>query len=73
MNKNLVGANLTVSDVVYLMDLCPFNTLQAVAGSPLSPFCSLFTVAEWKQYNYLRSIDKWYADGPGNYLGPTQG
>jgi len=73
VNANLPGANLSITEIVYLMDLCPFNTVQPVSGAPLSPFCTLFTVKEWTQYNYLRSIDKWYADGPGNYLGPSQG
>lgn len=72
VNSNMVGANLSTSEIVDLMDLCPFNTV-ATANGTISPFCSLFTQTEWTQYNYLRSLDKWYADGPGNYLGATQG
>jgi len=73
VNAGLPGANLTLTETLYLMDLCPFNTVQGVTGAELSPFCTLFTKSEWKQYNYYRSLDKWYAQGPGNYLGASQG
>jgi len=54
------------------MDLCPFYTVNNLDGQ-LSAFCDLFTDAEWQDYNYLRTLDKWYGDGPGNNLGPAQG
>ena len=45
-------------------------------ASPLaavSPFCHLFTLDEWKHYNYYQSLGKYYGYGAGNPLGPTQG
>lgn len=72
LNKNLPGANLTDQDTVYLMDLCPFNTVASPVGT-FSPFCALFTEAEWQDYSYHQSVGKWYGYGPGNPLGPTQG
>jgi hypothetical protein len=67
-----LGTNMTYSDIINLMDLCPFNTI----GSPnaqVSDFCYLFTVDEWHQYDYYESLGKYYGYGNGNPLGPTQG
>lgn len=72
LNTNLVGANLTDSQALYVMDLCPFNTVANAAGN-ISDWCSLFTTEEWQQYNYYYSINKYYGYGAGNPLGPTQG
>ncbi|KAL2176852.1 3-phytase A [Thermothelomyces heterothallicus CBS 202.75] len=85
VNANLPGANLTDADTVALMDLCPFETVASSSsdraatadsggnGRPLSPFCRLFSESEWRAYDYLQSVGKWYGYGPGNPLGPTQG
>lgn len=83
LNAGLPGANLSNTDTLNLMDLCPFNTV-ASTSSPssnpntpptpgLSPFCRLFTTPEWSSYNYLQTLSKFYSFGPGNPLGPTQG
>ena len=72
LNQNLPGANLTMSDAEYIMDLCPFNTVASSTGA-ISPFCSLFTIEEWHQYDYYQSLGKYYDFGNGNPLGPTQG
>jgi hypothetical protein len=72
LNRDLPGANLTQGDVIYFMDLCPFNTMASRTGQ-ISPFCDLFSEAEWHQYDYYESLGKWYGYGPGNPLGPTQG
>ena len=72
LNANLPNANLTMSDTISIMDLCPFETV-ASSSSTVSPFCTLFTSAEWKQYDYYQSLGKYYGYGPGNPLGPTQG
>ena len=72
VNSKLQGANLNAEEIIYLMDLCPFNTV----GSPtarISPFCHLFSEKEWHQYDYYRSLEKYYHYGSGNPLGPTQG
>ena len=72
LNANLPGANISAIETIYLMDLCPFNTVASTNGS-LSPFCGLFSKDEWKDYDYLQSLNKWYGYGNGNPLGPTQG
>lgn len=67
-----LGTNLTTSEIIYLMDMCPFNTL-ASSTAQISDFCHLFTEDEWHQYDYYESLGKWYGYGNGNPLGPTQG
>ncbi|KAL8732903.1 MAG: hypothetical protein Q9166_002504 [cf. Caloplaca sp. 2 TL-2023] len=72
LNTDLPGANLTATDTINLLDLCPFTTVASPVGA-ISPFCYLFTLDEWKHYGYYQSIGKYYGYGPGNPLGPTQG
>ncbi|KAL2754410.1 hypothetical protein ACRALDRAFT_1042077 [Sodiomyces alcalophilus JCM 7366] len=72
INADLPGANLTHLELVYLMDLCPFNTVADADLTP-SPFCGLFTQGEWRDYDYYRTLGKYYAYHEGNPLGPTQG
>jgi Histidine phosphatase superfamily (branch 2) len=72
LNTDLPGANLAASEVIYIMDLCPFNTVASPTGQ-VSPFCALFTEKEWKEYDYYETLGKYYGYGQGNPLGPTQG
>lgn len=72
LNTDLQGANLTVTDTISLMDLCPFNVVASSDGT-ISPFCSLFTEQEFHQYNYYNTLNKYYGYSYGNPLGPTQG
>jgi hypothetical protein len=72
LNANLPGANLTLTQTIYIMDLCPFNTVASTNGT-ISQWCSLFTADEWKSYGYYQSLGKYYGFGFGNPLGPTQG
>lgn len=72
LNNDLAGANLTTTEVIYMMDLCPFNTVGSPDGA-VSPFCALFTEQEWHQYNYYETLNKYYGYSYGNPLGPTQG
>ena len=72
LNNNLPNANLTPTDTIFLMDLCPFETVITRSSTP-SPFCALFTLAEWHQYDYYQTLGKFYGYGSGNPLGPTQG
>ncbi|TVY60833.1 3-phytase A, partial [Lachnellula suecica] len=58
VNDNLVGASLSKSQIIYLMDQCPFNTISHPAGT-LSPFCALFNTTEWTSYAYYRTLSKW--------------
>ncbi|KAI5868500.1 acid phosphatase [Durotheca rogersii] len=72
LNRDLPGANLTDQETVFMMDLCPFNTVADPRGE-LSKFCYVFTVQEWHDYDYYQSLGKWYGFGNGNPLGSTQG
>ncbi|CAN8102594.1 unnamed protein product [Discula destructiva] len=72
LNMNLPGANLSAAETIYMMDLCPFTTVADTQGA-ISEFCSLFTVDEWKSYDYYQTLGKFYGFGAGNPLGPTQG
>ncbi|KAH9818133.1 3-phytase A [Teratosphaeria destructans] len=72
VNDNLVGADLSKDQIIYLMDLCPFEAI-ATANGTISEFCDLFNETEWIYYDYYYSLDKWYEDLQGNPLGPTQG
>ena len=72
INENLKGANVSDLETLYLMDLCPFETVANPEGQ-LSDFCKLYTEDDWKAYDYLQSIGKYYGYGDGNSLGPTQG
>ena len=77
----LPGANLTDEDTVYVMDLCPYETVadanwddaQGGRGRRLSPFCDLFSADEWRSYDYYHSLGKWYGYGSGHALAPTRG
>jgi hypothetical protein len=73
LNANLPGANLSPDETIFMMDLCPFNTVASPGGNTISPFCDLFTDDEWASYDYYQTLGKWYGYGPGNPLGPTQG
>lgn len=72
LNADLPGANLSLAQTIYVMDLCPFETVADPNGK-LSPFCNLFSESEWHQYDYYQTLGKYYGYGPGNPLGPTQG
>ncbi|KAF2241260.1 acid phosphatase [Trematosphaeria pertusa] len=67
-----LGTNLSTAETIYLMDMCPFDTLSSPTAR-VSDFCRLFTEAEWHQYDYYQSLGKYYGYGNGNPLGPTQG
>jgi len=73
LNHDLPGSKLDHHQVMYLMDLCPFETVAQPGAFPLSPFCNLFTIEDWKNYDYYKSIGKYYGQGDGNPIGPTQG
>jgi hypothetical protein len=72
INEDLAGADLTATEIIYLMDLCPFSTVASPDGA-ISTFCNLFTEDEWHQYNYYETLNKYYGYSHGNPLGPTQG
>lgn len=72
LDEKLPGANFTLEEVIYMMDLCPFETV-ANTNAEKSDFCKLFSQEEWRNYDYFESLDKWYGYGQGNSLGAAQG
>ncbi|KAK2752580.1 hypothetical protein FQN55_006693 [Onygenales sp. PD_40] len=74
ITKNLPGANLSITDIPFLMDLCSFHTIALTPDArTISPFCSLFTSTEWTQYDYYNTLGKYYGHSAGNPLGASQG
>ena len=72
LNQKLPGVDFTLEETVYMMDLCPFNSV-ATTNVEKSDFCRLFSLEEWRDYDYFESVEKWYGYGPGNALGASQG
>jgi Histidine phosphatase superfamily (branch 2) len=60
LNAAAPGANLTDTDISSLISLCPFET---VAKGAHSPFCSLFTLDDFRAHEYLGDLDKYYHTG----------
>lgn len=74
------GSNLTNEDIHGLMMLCAFHTVASVpygytpeSPLPFSPFCSLFTAAEFEAFEYSSDLDRYYSTGYGGHLGRVQG
>lgn len=67
-----LGLQLSAREAINLMQMCPFDTVADPSGTP-SPFCGLFTPAEFRELAYYESLDKYYGFGAGNPLGPSQG
>ncbi|KAH4973064.1 hypothetical protein HBH77_165850 [Parastagonospora nodorum] len=67
-----LGTNLSMNSIIYLMDMCPFDTL-AHPNAKVSDFCHLFTEKEWHAYDYFETLGKYYGYSVGNPLAPTQG
>ncbi|KAM0280925.1 hypothetical protein ACHAQH_003814 [Verticillium albo-atrum] len=72
VNAALPGANLTDHETVYLMDLCPYETV-ADPKRRQSAFCGLFTRDEWASYDYYQTVAKYYGFNAGNPMAATQG
>jgi hypothetical protein len=60
LNEGAPGANLTNVDTFNLISLCPFETL---AKETRSPFCDLFSKAEFHGFEYSGDLDKYYGTG----------
>lgn len=67
-----LGTNLSPASIIYLMDMCPFDTV-ASPTAKVSRFCHLFTEDEWHHYDYYQTLGKYYGYGNGNPFGPSQG
>ncbi|KAJ9427316.1 histidine phosphatase superfamily [Fusarium oxysporum] len=73
LNRNLHKAKLSLQETIYLMDLCPFNIVNTPDGVGQSRFCDLFSIEDWRSYDYYMTLGKYYEYGNGNAMGPTQG
>ena len=60
LNAHAPGANLTGQDISNLIPLC---ALETAATSTLSPFCDIFTLREFAQFEYWADLDKYYGTG----------
>lgn len=60
LNALAPGANLVAKDISNLIPLC---ALETVATGTLSPFCTIFTLAEFAQFEYWADLDKYYGTG----------
>ncbi|KAH7887299.1 phytase [Phlebopus sp. FC_14] len=70
VNQAVPGAELSNQDIADLMPLCAFET---VFHGTTSPFCTIFSLEEFKAHEYYDDLKKFYHTGYGNALGPVQG
>jgi hypothetical protein len=70
LNDAAPGANLSPEDVYHLMMLCPFETVahgyQRTKFGPTlknSAWCDIFSEEEWKVFEYVGDLDKYYGTG----------
>jgi len=70
LNSAAPGAKLTNKDIYNLMSLCAFHSQAIVAPSP---FCGLFTLEEFRGFEYNGDVDKFYNNGHGGDLGRVRG
>ncbi|KAJ7153117.1 acid phosphatase [Mycena crocata] len=80
LNRWAPGANISDAETYSLLSMCPFHTAASfVPGRSsssklaLSPFCGLFTGAEFAAFEYSMDLDKFYGTGYGATLGRVQG
>ncbi|KAJ7217169.1 acid phosphatase [Mycena pura] len=75
LNSWAPGADLTDRETYGLLSLCAFHTVASVTPDSLSPFCALFSQAEFRAFDYSADLDKYYNTGYGaaRGLGRVQG
>ncbi|KAF8751581.1 histidine acid phosphatase family [Rhizoctonia solani] len=59
-----VCANLTDRDVFSLMNLCGFDS--AAKNGTASPWCGVFSLDEWKSYEYYHDLEKYWSKSYGS-------
>ncbi|GAB1525295.1 hypothetical protein RhiTH_008453 [Rhizoctonia solani] len=64
LNDRLLGANLTDRDVFSLMNLCGFDS--AAKNGTSSPWCGVFSLDEWKSYEYYHDLEKYWSKSYGS-------
>ncbi|KAJ7681800.1 histidine phosphatase superfamily [Mycena rosella] len=84
LNSWAPGAGLIDVETHALISLCAFHTAASASAAapaaapapdpaPLSPFCALFTPADFAGFDYAADLDKYYSTGYGGALGRVQG
>jgi hypothetical protein len=92
LNSWAPGANVTDAETYSLISMCAFHTVASATRGRidrLSPFCALFTQADFEAFEYSMDLDKYYGTGYapsfpplsyslpshryGDALGPVQG
>ncbi|KAJ1307056.1 hypothetical protein OPQ81_008035 [Rhizoctonia solani] len=71
LNDGLPGANLTDRDVFSLMNLCGFDW--AAKNGAASPWCGLFSIDEWKNYEYYHDLEKYWSKSYGSVYARSLG
>ncbi|CAE7208387.1 unnamed protein product [Rhizoctonia solani] len=71
LNDRLTGANLTDRDVFSLMNLCGFDS--AAKNGTASPWCGVFSMEEWKGYEYYHDLEKYWSKSYGATYGRSLG
>ncbi|ORX38214.1 histidine phosphatase superfamily [Kockovaella imperatae] len=56
LNGLITGYDFSIADVADMMDTCAYETV----ALGYSSFCTLFTVREWRGYEYRNDISWWY-------------
>ena len=73
IDKRLVhdvrGVKLSPLDIYGMMEMCGFEIL----AKGRSPWCDVFTMEEWLEFEYARDLLHYYRAGPGNKFGPLMG
>ncbi|TIC05593.1 phosphoglycerate mutase-like protein [Wallemia mellicola] len=69
LNKQAVGYEFDITDVVAMQDLCAYETVSL----GYSRFCHLFTKKEWEGYNYAWDLQFYYDAGFGSPTARAQG
>ncbi|GHJ87932.1 hypothetical protein NliqN6_4334 [Naganishia liquefaciens] len=69
LNKLIDGYEFTILDAKDFMEMCPYETV----ALGYSSFCDLFTVEEWKAFQYRFDIMWWYGSGFGSPVARASG
>lgn len=64
---------LTPSDILAMLNMCPYEYATYSAHPSSSPFCTLFTEQEWKDYEYILDLQFYGNYGFGASTGRAQG
>jgi hypothetical protein len=60
LNAAAIGANLENANIPSLISLCAFDTLAKMAPSP---WCGVFDIQDFMEYEYHGDLNKYYGTG----------